>query len=115
MVNKERKSKATPKQKLAGEFTKALKDHKECVILYALIKNEDILNSKYFKRYKNMEVIAVEGYEDHFNFETTRAYRITEDLDRRTANGEPDLYDKVYKFCWKKIQGQIEDNFSFNN
>lgn len=107
-------NKNTKKQKLAGEFAQVLKDHKAQIIMYAIVKDENVLNTKLLKRYKDMEVISIEGQEDEFDYYLTRAYRIHEDVENRTKNGEIKLYDSVYKLCWNKIKNRITDNYSFN-
>lgn len=111
MTNKDTKR----KQKLASEFARALKNHKTQVIMYALVRDEKLYDTKYFKRYKDMEVIAIQDYEDDFDYDLTKVYRVNEDLERRTENGEPELYDQIYKFCWNRIKPIITDRYRFND
>ena len=102
-----RKKKLTIEQ----EFEQRKADHKCEIIMYTLMKFSDtIYDSRYFKRYKNMIAEPVEGYEDEFNEIETKAFRVEEDIDCRTQSGEPELYDRVYEFCWRKVKKVIAEN-----
>jgi len=102
-----RKKKLTLEQ----EFEERKANHKCQIIMYALIKFSDtIYNSRYFKRYKNCYPKPVEGFEDQFNEIETRAYRVEGDIGYRTKKGEVGLYDRVYEFCWKKVNKVLEEN-----
>ena len=102
-----RKKKLTLEQ----EFELKKEEHKCTIIMYTLIKYKDtIYDSRYFKRYKNMPVKLIEGYENIYNEDQTRAYRVEEDITNRDANGEKGLYDKVYEFCWRRAKKNILDN-----
>lgn len=98
------------------EFEKIKLEHKRQTIMTVLIKffDEGIYNHKYFKKYKNMEVTFIEGHEQEFNFIQTKAFRVEEDIEERTANGEDDLFDKVYEMCWKKLRDVISEDKTFH-
>ena len=99
------------KPTLEQEFEKRKADHKCEIIMYTLMKLSDtIYDSRYFKRYKNMIAKPVEGYEDEFDEIQTRAFRVEEDIDYRTQNGEIGLYDRVYEFCWKRANKVMIEN-----
>ena len=95
------------KQSLEKEFAKRLSEHKNTVIMGALIEtqNQKLYNHKLLKKYKDMPVTFLEGHENEFTYEQTKALLVAEDLeDRAMYNGEQEIFDKVYELCWKHTE-----------
>ena len=97
---------------LEEEFKERVINHKSYIIMLALVndKTQEIYDCNLLKDYKNMQVNDIEGYEGQFDFISTRAYRVEEDLDRRAENGEKALYDSVYEYCWHESVGYLDDD-----
>lgn len=101
-----RKKKITLEQ----EFEARKKAHKSFIVMYTLIKSEGkAFNNKNLKHYKNFDLEPfMEDYEGYSTLQT-RAMVTTTDLETRAENGEQELYDTIYEYCWKKARKTLCD------
>ena len=92
---------------LYKDLNKRTEDHKAQVIMYALLRDSKMYDSELLNRYKNMELKPLEeeiSEGEDFTPTQVRAYRTEEDLRNRKYNGEPEIYDKVYEYCWDTVK-----------
>ena len=98
------------KKSLEQEFEERKKSHKSFIIMNALVRTGDkIYNNRLFKDYKNSEVEPYKDEEHSFNVVETKALYVEENLSTRAENGEQELYDKIYEYCWKKVKKVISE------
>ena len=90
---------------LEQEFTEAVKRHKYEMIAASLtvfekdgIYNHPLLNDKY----GTLEGNGVD-----------KACEVTDDLKKRSQEGEDDLYDEIYQMCWDNIKYVIDDTKAY--
>ena len=93
------------KKTLEKEFSIRVKEHKTYIIMEALArsKNGNIYNSELLKEFKKVKPTPIEGCESEFSRPTLKAYHVEEELKDRAENGEQELYNQIYEFCWKKV------------
>jgi hypothetical protein len=90
---------------LEQEFTETIKRHKYDVIAATLIVYEEdgIYNHPLLKNdYENVKGDTID-----------KAYKVTDDLEKRSHEGEDDFYEEVYKVCWDKMKDIVDDTKAY--
>ena len=94
-----KKQRKTTNEVIEKDLKKSINLHKYSIIASSLILYGDasIYDSPLLKDYKD-----VTGTDEE------RAFQIADDLKNRSKHGEPLLYDRVYRMCWRYVRNDLD-------
>lgn len=98
------------KKSLEREFAERVKGHKSFIVLYTLVTSGGkAFNNKNLKQYKDLDLEPYKEEYEGYSPLQTRAMITSTDLEERADNGEQELYDQIYEYCWKKARKTLSD------